>query len=414
MEYGYTSTYTGRPLVAEYWKETAAIAAHHPIKLPGTLSRLPMKYSRSHQEAVTHARKARTETRLMYGFDHGVESTIPPFRSFMALDNLVQSKNIFLIEEDEKGIMKELRREKNKRKIVPSHRFSCNVSKAVGYATAKSVLKQKEKLAAKNLMERKVAKNFRVVGGCTFWQTDHTAIQHKEKEALAHEVFTGSNVEDMKQEEQVVDEEVSSTRKWIPGRRNETEIQNRFTAYAKQGNLNGMKTMMRNHVHEIDIDALGSNGENALHCACYNANLKVIEYLLKSGAKAKVLNSKSENLGYILENGNASRVDHPNHTSISVAAAWIDTSRIWKAAQSGNSERVEWLVTAGFAAVNEKNRHGMTPLHFAYLGEHVQTVLVLLGLAADTECLNTLSQRPRDMASEDFHDQILKGECSFS
>ncbi|CAK4622604.1 unnamed protein product [Aphanomyces euteiches] len=111
---------------------------------------------------------------------------------------------------------------------------------------------------------------------------------------------------------------------------------------------------------KIDVNALGSDGRNALHWACALNRSTVVHVLLKKGAKI----SQKDKDGWT-----------PLH---------------W-ASRMGNTDVVRLLVKAG-ADVNAKDTWGTTPLMLTVLGKSRRAAQCLLELGANINARNVYGQ----------------------
>ncbi len=171
-------------------------------------------------------------------------------------------------------------------------------------------------------------------------------------------------------------------------------------------------------LHDTDPNFSDSNGVTALHCACRNGNIQVVDYLLSQGAEPDIRSNDgytplmavsfegSLDIVKLLVNKCPSAVNtadstgstplkiasYKNHTEIvkyllSNGARpnipnYDGNTAILTAAHYGNSEVVRILLEAG-ADLNTTNRNDGSPLVLASLYGHTDTVKLLLDNKAD-------------------------------
>jgi hypothetical protein len=188
-----------------------------------------------------------------------------------------------------------------------------------------------------------------------------------------------------------------------PGRVIDTIVQSRFVQAARRGDLDSMKAVYRKYklaASQFDIDAVGPSGETALMAACHNAHLAIVEYLLVMRASPLVLGRDGTSAECALLDGNASVASHPNHRRIPRVLALLKSSSLFTAALEGDTERVRLCLDSGvlLGGVDAVNAYGLSALHLAFMGRHLDTVLLLLDRGADQQLRNGVGQAPRDCA----------------
>ena len=72
----------------------------------------------------------------------------------------------------------------------------------------------------------------------------------------------------------------------------------------------------------------------------------------------------------------------------------VSPQSIFSAAQSGDEERLRWLIESGLHNSNDTNKHCMTALHYAMMNDHKACTMLLLDAGADPYVENTLGQTP--------------------
>ncbi|TMW60562.1 hypothetical protein Poli38472_000604 [Pythium oligandrum] len=135
------------------------------------------------------------------------------------------------------------------------------------------------------------------------------------------------------------------------------QIADGFTLATKTDNVDEILSSIAN---KIDIDALGSDGRNALHWACTLNRTSICHVLLKKGASL----SKKDREGW--------------------------TSLHW-ASRVGNLDIVRLLAKYG-ADLNIQDRWGTTPLMLAVVGENRAAVETLIELGANINDRNVFGQ----------------------
>ena len=86
----------------------------------------------------------------------------------------------------------------------------------------------------------------------------------------------------------------------------------------------------------------------------------------------------------------------------------LQTSSIYVASKDGHVDRVRFLVETGKASATKPNRYGMTPLHFAAMGNHLRVASYLMSKGASSRIENTVGQTAADLSSSPEMDAIIK------
>ena len=191
------------------------------------------------------------------------------------------------------------------------------------------------------------------------------------------------------------------------------------------------------------INTAGADGSTALHHAAGGGAARVVyELLLPNGADPNI---EATYIGTPLDVADARlsrlrRLAAPQKLSKEEPAHQLlvnllQTTSIWQACQLGDLPRVKHLleftgipdgfsdgqggggsIARGFTAptspahtINEPNRYGCTPLHYACMKEQAEVMTYLLDKGASTRRKNNLNQKPCDLTNTIWvHDKLNK------
>jgi hypothetical protein len=124
-----------------------------------------------------------------------------------------------------------------------------------------------------------------------------------------------------------------------------------------------------------------------LHYACLEGNTEAVSVLIKAGATLDIPDAQFKTpLHLAIEEEKASIIEvllrSKADTNLGNQEEGMQTSSLIVAARKGDSKLVAMLIEAS-AGIDHKGKQGMTALHMAARGGHVDTVQVLLEAGAD-------------------------------
>ncbi|EFN66941.1 L-asparaginase [Camponotus floridanus] len=148
-----------------------------------------------------------------------------------------------------------------------------------------------------------------------------------------------------------------------------------------------------------DISQANADGRTALHIACCEGDIKVVRCLLKMGANIHIKDRFDRT-------PLTDAIEYDRHEIIKLLLqcgahfhgnALLIGERMCAAASVGNTKRLQSYLLAG-ADLSQKDVSGRTPLHFAALHNHPETIEFLLENGADPHCLDILGQTAAELA----------------
>ncbi|XP_012226364.2 L-asparaginase 1 [Linepithema humile] len=148
-----------------------------------------------------------------------------------------------------------------------------------------------------------------------------------------------------------------------------------------------------------DISQINADGRTALHIACCEGDINVVRRLLKMGANVHVKDRFDRT-------PLTDAIEYDHHEIIKVLLqcgahlhgnALLIGARMCAAATAGNKKRLQSYLLSG-ADLSQKNASGCTPLHFAALHDHAETIEFLLDHGADPCSIDMLGQTAADLA----------------
>lgn len=148
-----------------------------------------------------------------------------------------------------------------------------------------------------------------------------------------------------------------------------------------------------------DISQANADGRTALHIACCEGDMKVVQRLLKMGANVHIKDrfdrtpltdaieyDRHEIIRVLLQCG-----AHLHGDAVRIG------ERMCSAAITGNTKRLQSYLLAG-ADLSQKDFSGRTPLHFAALHDHVEVIEFLLDHGADPRCADMMGETAAGLA----------------
>lgn len=431
VDYQYSSAFTGRLLHSRDVKlrPVQVVETKEEIERKRKLGLMPIKKRNRHQQGQAKTlsearyennqriREKLTRIRIKHGFVSEIEAKGVPFRSFNALDNLVASDVPDSLKKDQalERIRREHQRQRAKNRSLikggierPSNRCRPDRTSTAARLRTKGSTPPtiEEKLEE---VERSLSRSFIVAAGKKS-QADHDK-STKDDESRQNTFFNGifQKKENKKKEKpappqvEEAPQQAATKPAWANAPLINTRQQRAFLFAAKRCNIEDLKTIFRenrNHPEQFHVDGIDLSGLNALHWAASYGQIRVLRLLIKFGANWRTLTAQGQNVFQVVDSGVASDPMHPNHSKLPACAALFKDTKIFRAAQLGDTARVAWLMELG-DDINDKNAYGMTPLHYAYMGEHLDTCVFLIGHGAKV-VENKISQYPTDLASERF------------
>ena len=145
-----------------------------------------------------------------------------------------------------------------------------------------------------------------------------------------------------------------------------------------------------------------------LHYAGLGGSLKIVKLLLRNGADTSVKDIDGERPidlvekyidMYLTTPKDNTPIDPHAKRRYRMCRALLSTTTIHSAAQEGDVDRVAFLVREYGDLLSATNKYGMTPLHYAAMGGHVNVCRVLSDLGADWMAKNNVGQTSVDVTS---------------
>jgi ankyrin repeat protein len=134
-------------------------------------------------------------------------------------------------------------------------------------------------------------------------------------------------------------------------------------------------------------------GATPLHWAALRGHEEIVRLLVASGADINARNRDGEAPRQVAERGKRAAVVALLRQSESAADSIVEAVR------AGDLTRLQLALAADPAALNRKDtRFGATPLHWAALKGHAETVKFLLSRGADAEAKNAAGETPLQVA----------------
>jgi hypothetical protein len=175
------------------------------------------------------------------------------------------------------------------------------------------------------------------------------------------------------------------------------------------------------------INETGTDGSTALHHAASGGAARIVyELLLPNGADPTI---ETDYIGTPLDVAEArlnrlQRMAPPQkllneEPSHQLLVNLLQTTSIWQACQLGDLPRVKHLIefqgideenfVPPIHTIDEPNRYGCTPLHYACMKEQAHIISYLLDQGASTKLKNNLGQLPCDVTNSTWvHDKLSK------
>ncbi len=165
---------------------------------------------------------------------------------------------------------------------------------------------------------------------------------------------------------------------------------------ARDGNLDKVK----------DLIAQGANLETkdntALHNACSNGHLKIVEYLIDKGASLKAKNKDGKTpLELAVQKG---------YTDIVQTIEQIQSDlneKLLSAVKNGDLNKVEDLISQG-TSLEVKDSNGNTLLHYASQKDHLEVVEYLIKKGASLKAKNKDGETPLELAVQKNYIGIIE------
>ena len=185
------------------------------------------------------------------------------------------------------------------------------------------------------------------------------------------------------------------------------------------------------------INERGTDGTTALHhAAAGGASDIVLHLLLPCGANPEIeaeyigtpLDVATQRLSKLQRSANPQdlREKEEQHQLL---VCMLQTSSVWQACRDGDLPRVQHLLefvhhdvdeedekstaaidTTAAHSPNDPNVYGMTPLHYACMGEQAHVIRYLLQMGAHTNVQNNLGQLPNDLTNKEWVHRALDKE----
>ena len=153
-----------------------------------------------------------------------------------------------------------------------------------------------------------------------------------------------------------------------------TYTENSFVECAKKGDFEAAKLFL---AEGIDINATNEKGQTALMRAVEYQRTEVVTLLLEKGA------------------------------DVNFTKAYVNRTAFMEAASSGNPAIMKQLVERG-AKINETDKQGYAPLHYACTWGHVEAVKLLIELGANPDIRNVLGVTPMMVATQNGHSEVVQ------
>ncbi|XP_020277894.1 uncharacterized protein LOC109851830 isoform X2 [Pseudomyrmex gracilis] len=148
-----------------------------------------------------------------------------------------------------------------------------------------------------------------------------------------------------------------------------------------------------------DISQPNADGRTALHIACCEGDIHVARHLLKMGANVHVKDRFDRTpLTDAIEYDHHDIIKMLLHCGAHLHGnALLIGEKMCVAAATGNTKRLQSYLIAG-VDLSQKNVSGCTPLHFASLHNHAETIAFLLEHGVDPNSVDMLGQTAADLA----------------
>ncbi|XP_070166423.1 L-asparaginase isoform X1 [Polyergus mexicanus] len=163
-----------------------------------------------------------------------------------------------------------------------------------------------------------------------------------------------------------------------------------------------------------NISQANADGRTVLHIACCEGDINVVRRLLKMGANVHIKDRFNRT-------SLTDAIEYDRHEIIKVLLqcgahlhdnALLIGERMCTAAAIGNTKRLQSYLLAG-VDLSQKDVSGRTPLHFAALHNHTETIEFLLDHGADPRCIDMLGQTAAELAEAAQATDVIRALTPF-
>ena len=169
-----------------------------------------------------------------------------------------------------------------------------------------------------------------------------------------------------------------------------------------------VKYILENYLHRIKINAENSNRETALHHACSNGSLEVVELLMKKNIKFSPNSVGGTPLHLACEEGHFEIAEILTKSNMNIHTIDMsERSALHEASENGHIKIVKLLIDNGLN-VNADDIDGKTPLHYACYEGNLEVAKYLLSKGADVNALCFEGNTALHFATEQNHFKIVK------
>ncbi|XP_071099325.1 ankyrin repeat and KH domain-containing protein 1-like [Haliotis cracherodii] len=183
----------------------------------------------------------------------------------------------------------------------------------------------------------------------------------------------------------------------------------------KQGSAHLISILLRQDHVNVDVNAVNMDGDSALLAACRGGNVRIVNLLLKHGAKVDACDiNKNTPLHLACERGftNVVRMLMSHHADPNALNAKEETPLLL-ASRTGYVRIAQDLLENG-AQTNVADADNYTPLLFACQTGDSALVEILLKFKADIEVVDACGKTPLNLACGEGHFQIVKKLLKYS